>query len=83
MSWSDTDWQRMDEKLDRLVVAFAEFAHIQPQVDEMKREFKSLEQANNEIRRELDKWVQRSVGVWAVAASVIAVATAFGPFLKG
>jgi hypothetical protein len=72
MAWSDTDFQRMDDKLDRLVTAMAELAHVEPQIKNVETRIEKLEVKHAETRAELDKWVNRGIGGWALAATVAA-----------
>lgn len=85
MSWSDTDFQRLDEKLDRLTEAVTklaanerrleavESALIQLSQDTAARHEKLSEQ-ERATRAELDKWRYLVLGGWAVIAFALAVA---------
>lgn len=78
MAWSDTDFQRMDDKLDRLVVAISELAHVEPQIKHVEARMDKLEAKQSETRAELDKWINRGIGVWAVAASLVSLVMMLG-----
>jgi outer membrane murein-binding lipoprotein Lpp len=90
MSWSDTDFAKMDAKLDELVTAVAKLAANERRLDDLESDHKSLmtevkavDERRAEDRRELDKWINRSYGVWAFGATLIALAQMASKALGG
>lgn len=80
MSWSDTDFARMDAKLDELVTAVAKLAANERRLDDLEsdhralaKEVKAVDERRASDRRELDKWINRGMGMWALAASGFAI----------
>lgn len=72
-----SDLGRIERKVDKLMEAMEQLIRVEErqsaqglQVDDLKRAVATLQAAHSDLDRKVEKWVNRGVGVWAVAITI-------------
>lgn len=77
------DFVRLEEKVDRVAAAVEKLVLIEERqstqaarIDKLEARMLANEQTADKVDRKIDQWINRGIGVWAVAAMLVTVGLA-------
>lgn len=77
---TDDDFRRLEGKVDKLAEAVTKLVLVEERqanqgerIGKMEQKVASLETAHNKLDRTVQMWVNRGIGVWALAVAIFSI----------